>query len=89
MSAITEESARKTILHLTGNLSRAKADAARAEGRLDCVRSTLVHALWETEAAPRAGTVTMPTAEVALLLHRLWDVATMGADYPPREGMRP
>ena len=79
MSAITEESARKTIRDLTCDLLHAKADAGRWEGHLDGARTALVHALWEVEAAVRAGQETMPMADVAALLRRVWDAATLGS----------
>ena len=88
MSAITEESARRTILALTSNLSNAKADAGRWRGHLDGAETALVYAMWEVEAAVRAGQETMPTVDVASLLRRVWDAATLGSAVPTR-GARP
>ena len=89
MSAITEESARKTIRDLTCDLLIAKVDAGRWEAHLDGARTALVHALWEVEAAVRAWQETMPMADVAALLRRVWDAATLGSAVPNGEVSRP
>lgn len=88
MTSITEDSLRTAIRDLGDDLSRARAQAARAEGRMAVVFAALVRVRLETEAAARKGVETMPTADVELMLHRLWDVAT-GAAFPPEEGVRP
>ena len=86
MSTITEESARAAIRDLTTSLAHVGARAGRAEEHLDAVRTSLAHALWATQAAAHAGRETMPTADVADLLHRLWDAATLGRSVPERGG---
>ena len=83
MSTITEESARKTIRDLTTSLAHTGSRAGRAEEHMDAARHVLVHAMWEVEAAARAGQETMPTADVAALLRRVWDAATQaGLAFP-------
>lgn len=88
MSAITEESARKAIIALTSDLVRANLDAGRANGRLEAARRTVLFSMWEVEAAVRAGQETMPTADVATLLRRVWDAATLGSAVPRGEARR-
>ncbi len=89
MSTITEESARASIRDLTTSLAHAGARAGRAEEHLDAVCTSLAHALWATQATVRAGQETMRTADVAALLHRLWDAATLGSAVPRVEVVRP
>lgn len=84
MSTIADDSANRTITDLTNSLSHARADAGRAQGRLEAVQATICCAMWETQAAVRAGTETMPTDEAAAILRRLWDVATLGRALPER-----
>lgn len=78
MSTIPEDSERRTIAELQQCLEYEMAGRARVDARLEVVCHALVQARWTLDAAVRAGTETMPTAEVALILRRLWDVATLG-----------
>lgn len=82
MTTIPEDSERRTIGCLVASVIHAKGAQGRAEGHLDAVHDAIVHAMWRTEAAARAGVETMPTAEVAVVLRRLFDIATLGRALP-------
>ena len=89
MSAIPDDSARRTITTLTNKLAHTGARMGRAEAHMEAVRDVIAHAMWETDEATRKGIAAVPTAEVALILRRLWDTATLGRPVPEREAVRP
>ena len=79
MGGVADDSGRATCSLLAKSLVDARAEAGRADARLEVARDAIRIAMWEAEAAARAGTAAIPATEVALILRRLWDVATLGS----------
>lgn len=86
MSTITEEFAQNTLRDLANQLTHSQSARAEANARLSVVVDALRHAAWDLQASRDRGETTIAMDEAILLLHMLYDVATLGKALPQKGG---